>query len=136
MRIVALDIGDRYIGVAVTDPLGIVSRPFKTLANTSLAKLMKELKTILEEREADLLIVGYPKNMDGSLGPAAQRVDRMISSLQKLGLPVMKVDERLSSREAEQRMIQAGLGPPERNARRDEFAAAVILQRYLEEGAV
>ena len=46
MRIVALDIGDRYIGVAVTDPLGIVSRPFKTLANTSLAKLMKELKTL------------------------------------------------------------------------------------------
>ncbi|HEY2933006.1 MAG TPA: Holliday junction resolvase RuvX [Acidobacteriota bacterium] len=136
MSIVALDIGDKYIGIAVSDPMGIVSRPYKTLVRTSLAQDLQELKRILEERAAELLVVGYPKNMDGSVGPRAHRVEDMISSLQKLGVPVVKVDERLSSREAEDHMVRAGLAQRERNARRDEFAAAVILQRYLEEGSL
>ncbi|MBI3939844.1 MAG: Holliday junction resolvase RuvX [Acidobacteria bacterium] len=136
MRALGLDIGARNIGVAVSDPTGTVTRPLRTLVRTSLKQDLNALRRLVVENEASVVVVGYPRNMDGSLGPQAARVDRMIQSLQTLGLPVLKVDERLSSREAEQRMIEAGLDLTERNRRRDEFAAAVILQRYFEEGTL
>ena len=134
MKAVALDIGERQIGVAVSDALGLVCRPLGTITRTSLRNDLETLRQTIVETEAEILVVGFPRNMNGSFGPQAARVDRMIASLQILGLPVYKVDERLSSREAEQRMIAAGLDVRERNLKRDAFAAAVILQRYLDEG--
>jgi putative Holliday junction resolvase len=136
MSVLALDIGERNIGVAVSDPMGILSTPLGTIVRTSLKHDLDRLREIIVEREATALVVGYPRNMNGTVGPEAQRIDRLIQSLRQLGLPIYRVDERLSSREAEQRMVEAGLSIPERNLRRDEFAAAVILQRYFDEGQI
>ncbi|MBI4456570.1 MAG: Holliday junction resolvase RuvX [Acidobacteria bacterium] len=136
MRVVALDIGEKNIGVAMSDPTGTISRPCRRIVRTSLKKDLEALQRLVREGEADILVVGLPRNMDGTVGSQAKRVERVIQSLRTLGVPVYKVDERLSSREAEQRMVEAGLGIKERNLRRDEFAAAVILQRYLEEGPI
>ena len=134
MKALALDIGEKQIGVAVSDPLGLICRPIGTITRTSLRNDLDTLRQTIAENEAEILVVGFPRNMDGTFGPQAARIDRMIGSLQNLGLPVYKVDERLSSREAEQRMIDAGLDARERNLKRDAFSAAVILQRYLDEG--
>ena len=136
MRAVGLDIGEKYIGVAVSDPLGVIARPYRTIVRTSLAKDLELLRAVIAERDAEVLVVGLPRNMNGTAGPQALKVARLIESLKKLRLPIHKVDERLSSREAEQRMIEAGLEQRERSRRRDEFAAAVILQRYFEEGSI
>lgn len=136
MSVIALDIGEKNIGVAVSDPRGIVSKPYRTVVRTALKNDLDALRRIVVEREAKILVVGFPRNMDGTVGAQAQRVELMIQSLRKLGLPIYKVDERLSSREAEQRMLEAGLNVHQRNLRRDEFAAAVILQRYFEEGPI
>ncbi len=136
MSVIALDVGEKYIGIAMSDPLGVLSTPFRTLERTSLNEDLKRLREIIVEREVQTLVVGFPRNMDGTIGPEAQRVELLIQSLKRLGLPVYKVDERLSSREAEQRMIEAGLGVQERNLRRDEFSAAIILQRYFDEGPI
>lgn len=136
MRVVALDIGKKNIGVAVSDQTGVIARPFQTIVRTSLERDLEALQEVITAREAEVLVVGFPRKMDGTIGPQAERVERVIRSLQTLGLPIYKADERLSSREAEQRMIDAGLDAQERNLRRDEFAAAIILQRYLQEGAL
>jgi putative Holliday junction resolvase len=136
VSVIALDVGDKHIGIAVSDPLGVLSTPFRTLERTNLDEDMQRLREIIIERGAHSLVVGFPLNMDGTSGPEAQRMESLIQSLRRLGLPVYKVDERLSSREAEQRMVQAGLDVRERNLRRDEFSAAVILQRYFDEGPI
>ena len=136
VNVVALDVGQKYIGVAVSDPLGAIARPYRTVVRTSLAQDVDELQRIALEREADLIVVGFPRNMDGSVGRQARSQEELIRSLEQRGLRVCRVDERLSSVEAEQRMIEAGIGIKDRNRRRDEFAAAIILQRYFEEGAV
>ena len=136
VRALGLDIGERNIGVAISDPTGTITRPLRTIARTSLKQDLETLRSLIDECEAVALVVGYPRNMDGSIGPQAAKIESMIESLKTLGVPVFKSDERLSSREAEQRMLESGLDSRERNSRRDEFAAAVILQRYFDEGSV
>jgi putative Holliday junction resolvase len=136
VSVVALDIGMKFIGVAVSDPLDTIARPYRTITRTSLAQDVAELRQIFLEREADTVVVGFPRNMDGTIGPQVRKQEALLRLLEGCGLRICRVDERLSSIEAEQMMQQAGLKVQERNRRRDEFAAAIILQRYFHEGPV
>ena len=132
MRVLALDFGSKRIGVAVSDSLGIAVRPVETIRRSSVERDIARLKFLVEELEAEAVVVGLPLRMDGTIGDAARNAMRFIERLQtKLDVAVFTQDERLTSYEAEQMMIERGLGREQRRARSDEFAAMIILQDYL-----
>lgn len=136
MRIVALDVGDRTIGVAASDELGITAQPLRTIRRKNLARDLDELGGILREREAERLVVGLPLNMDDTEGPRAVRTRRFADELsRRFGLPVVLWDERLSTWEAERTLIESGVSRERRKAVIDTAAAQVILRSYLEAGA-
>jgi putative Holliday junction resolvase len=132
MRVLAVDLGAKRIGTAVSDALGISARPVETFRRSSLERDIAKLKALAEQLEAEAVVVGLPLRMDGSLGEAAVGALEFARALQdELGLPVFTQDERLTSYEAQQLMIERRL---DRNARRemsDAVAAAIILQDFL-----
>ena len=132
MRVLAIDLGSKRIGTAVSDGLGITVRPVETIRRSSRERDIARLKFLVEDLEAEAVVVGLPLRMDGSVGDAALGAMQFVERLQKrLDVPVFTQDERLTSYEAEQVMIERGLGRDERRARSDEFAAMIILQDYL-----
>jgi putative holliday junction resolvase len=132
MRALAIDLGSKRIGVAVSDGLGITVRPVETIRRSSRERDIARIKFLVEDLEAEAVVVGLPLRMDGTVGDAAQAAMRFVERLRDgLDVPVFSQDERLTSYEAEQMMIERGLGREERRARSDEFAAMLILQDYL-----
>lgn len=132
MRILAIDLGTRNIGTAVSDSLGITVRPVETIRVSSLARSLERLKALIEDLEVEAVVIGMPLRMDGTQGEAAVKAERFAERLRaKLSIPVHTQDERLTSYEAEQLMIERGFGREQRRARSDEFAAMIILQDYL-----
>jgi putative Holliday junction resolvase len=132
MRILAIDLGTRNIGTAVSDSLGITVRPVETIRVSSLARSLERLKALVEDLEVEAVVIGMPLRMDGTQGEAAVKAERFAERLRaKLSIPVHTQDERLTSYEAEQLMIERGFGREQRRARSDEFAAMIILQDYL-----
>jgi putative Holliday junction resolvase len=132
MRVLAIDLGSKRIGTAVSDGLGITVRPVETIRRSSREREIARLKFLVEDLEAEAVVVGLPLRMDGTVGDAAQDAMRFVERLQeRLSVPVFTQDERLTSYEAEQMMIERGFGRDERRARSDEFAAMIILQDYL-----
>ncbi len=135
MRIMALDYGAARIGVAVSDELKLLARPLETIEVKGWKKLLERLRSLVAGYGVERLVVGIPYNMDGSRGPAAERAERFARRLEAaLGLPVERIDERLTSREAEKLLARAGKARDKikQKKRLDEVAAAVILQDYLE----
>lgn len=131
----ALDVGDRTIGVAVSNPLGWAA-PVITLQRRSLDRDLDRLRALVEEHRPTRLVVGLPLNMDDTEGPRAARTRRFAEAIgERLGLPVVLWDERLSTFEADQRLQEAGVRPRERKAVIDMVAAQVILEDYLAAGA-
>jgi putative holliday junction resolvase len=132
MRVLAIDLGQKRIGTAVSDALGITTRPVETIRRSGIERDIARLKFLVEDLEAEAVVIGLPLRMDGSVGDAAQSATRFAKALQeRLDVPVFTQDERLTSYEAEQIMIERGLGRRERRARSDEMAAILILQDYL-----
>ena len=132
MRALAVDLGAKNIGTAISDGLGITVRPVETIRRSSVDRDIARLKFLVEDLEAEAVVLGLPLRMDGTAGDAAERVLRFADRLRtKLAVPVYTQDERLTSYEAEQMMIERGFRPDERRARSDEFAAMIILQDYL-----
>ena len=132
-RILGLDVGTRTIGVAVSDPLGITAQPVTTIRRTKIDADLAELRDIVALNNARLLVVGYPRNMNGSVGEQAQFVDRFVEDLHRtFDLPVELIDERLSTRLAQQAMIAGNVKAARRREIIDQQAAAVILQGYLD----
>lgn len=135
MRILALDYGTKSIGVAICDELQLTSRPLTTIRrkNLPLPAILERIRALTLEHEAGALVVGLPLNMDGSSGKAAARVERLTADLQRtLSIPIITVDERLTSYEADQILRDMGVSERERRARSDEYAAMIILQDYLD----
>lgn len=129
-----MDFGSKNIGLAASDELGVVVRPLPSIPNSSRRDLLRRLRTAIQENAIDALVIGLPLNMDGSSGAAVQAVRRMIEWLRKeLPLPLFEVDERLSTVEA----IEVWRTMNSRRQRRyrtvDSLAAALILERFLEE---
>ncbi|MGI8783822.1 MAG: Holliday junction resolvase RuvX [Acidobacteriota bacterium] len=134
MRTMALDVGQKAIGIAVSDPLGWGPSLLTTIRRTSLRADLEALAALAAEHGVEEMVVGYPLNMDGSVGPAARRMDRLIEEIRSvLSQPIHRMDERLSTQEAFEKISQRRhLDRKTRRRQRDEVAAAIILQRYLE----
>ncbi len=133
MRILALDVGDRRVGVAVSDPLGLMARPLTVIVRRSREDDYREIARLAAEHEASLVVVGHPLSMSGEVGPQARRVERYAAGLaERLDVPLVLWDERLSTVEAEDRLRAAGRSFHEYRGRLDAVAAAVILQSYLD----
>jgi putative Holliday junction resolvase len=132
----ALDYGERRVGVAISDELQLIARPFTTIRREKkrYAQVIDQIRELVDENEVATLVVGLPLNMDGSRGAAVDRVESFISDLRRsVSIPVVAVDERLTSREADRMLREMGVGLRERRARSDEYAASLILQDYIDE---
>jgi putative Holliday junction resolvase len=132
MRVLAIDLGAKRMGIAISDGLGITVRPVETITRSGLKRDMDRLKFLVEDLEAEAVVVGVPLRMDGTVGDAAQTAMNFAAKLQiQLPISVFTQDERLTSYEAERWMTERGLDRKERRARSDEFAAMIILEDYL-----
>jgi len=131
--ILGLDIGERRIGLALSDALGITAQALATIRRRGWEEDLAKLEEIIRERQVTELVVGLPRNLNGSLGPQAQRVLEFVMRLKEcLSLPIITWDERLSTREAEAALREAGLTWRKRRQVVDKVAAAIILQSYLD----
>ena len=136
MRILGLDYGSRTVGVAVSDPLGITAQPVEIVRRKEENKLRPTLARIEElagEYQAELFVLGLPKNMNSTLGERAEKsleFGRMLE--RRTGLPVVMWDERLTTVAANRAMIEGGVRREERGQHVDALAAALILQGYLD----
>ena len=132
-RILGIDFGDRRIGVAVSDGLGLTAQPVGVVATQAEGQHLGELAGICREREVECVVVGLPRNMNGSLGERAQVTLEFVEALRgALDLPVETWDERLTTRQDERSLRARGLTHKKRKARRDTVAAQLILQGYLD----
>jgi len=133
MRVLGLDIGERRIGVALSDPEGIVAFALTVIERRSEDATLKQLIDLTQEHEVERIVIGLPRSLDGSLGKQAQAVQTFVESLAgRTELPVVTWDERLSTVAAERMMIEAGVKREKRKKRLDSVAAAFILQGYLD----
>ena len=136
MGVVALDVGDKTIGVAVSDDLGITAQGLGTVWRKGDRHDWPALQRMLEGREVLRWVVGWPLNMDGSEGPRAEKTRRFARRLKEWSAqPVLLWDERLSTYEADSVLREAGVRAGSRKAVIDMLAAQVILQSYLAAGA-
>lgn len=132
-RLLALDVGERRIGVAISDELGLLARSLTTIRRTSTAQAIAAVVELAREWQASAIIVGLPRNMDGSLGPQAERVMAFARELGAvIQTPLIFADERLSSVSAEEILRRQGIEARDQKGRIDAVAAAVILQEYLD----
>jgi putative Holliday junction resolvase len=136
MRYLGLDVGDRWIGAALSDPMGWLASPLTTLRRTERHADLAAISRMVREHEVEALVVGLPKHMNGSLGEQAERTLAFTRELEQLGLPITLWDERLSSVSAQRNVIEARGRGPRRGERLDAHAAAVILQAFLDSRAV
>jgi len=133
MRIHALDHGSKRIGVAVSDDLKMIATPLEFILAEPFADFLTRLKELIREKEVDLILVGMPRNMDGSYGPAALKVQEFIAVLkQAIAVPIQPWDERLTSAQANRLLIQANVRRNQRKEKVDKTAAAILLQSYLD----
>jgi len=128
-----LDVGRKRIGIAGCDRTGLIASGITTLHRTSFERDVLEIKQIVQEREVEILVVGLPLSMDGSLGFQARQVQKFTKRLTAvLKLPVEYVDERLTSYQAEQMLIAENRSPSRNKGLIDRKAAALILQQWLD----
>ena len=133
MRILALDHGTKRVGVAVSDETKTIAQPLEFISAEPFADFLARLKKILTEKEIELVLLGLPRNMDGSFGPAAQKAQAFAGALKnEIAVPIKFLDERLTSKMANQVLIQANVRRDKRKEKVDKMAAAILLQSYLD----
>lgn len=133
MRIMALDLGDRRIGVAVSDALGWTAQGVGVVERHRDGREIGEIERIVREREVSEIVVGLPRNMDGSIGPRGEICIAFAEMLRgKLQLPVHLWDERLTTAAAERTLLEADVSRKKRRQVVDKLAATLILQHYLD----
>ena len=132
-RILGLDVGTKRIGVALSDPLGFSAQPFTTIIRESKKKDMAAIEAILLEYGIKKVIVGMPKNMNGTIGPSGEMAMLVGEKIKnKFKIELIYVDERLSSVSAERTLIEADVKREDRKMMIDKVAASYILQTYLD----
>ena len=133
MRILALDHGTKRVGVAVSDELKMIAQPLEFIPAEPVDALLDRLKDLLREKEVELILIGMPRNMDGSYGPAALKVQEFAAVLRsKFAVPIKMWDERLTTTQAQKFLISAGVRRNQRKEKVDQTAAAIFLQSYLD----
>lgn len=129
-----LDIGRKRVGVAGCDGMGLIATGLTTIQRRSFAHLVEALQELVNERQVQLLVIGMPYSMDGTVGHQARQIQKVAERLsQALNLPVEYVDERLTSYEAEQLLQAERRSPSQHKALIDRKAAAIILQQWLDQ---
>ncbi len=133
MRILALDHGTVRIGVALSDELKMIASPLEFIPAEPFADVLTRLKALIREKEVELIVIGMPRNMDGSYGPAAEKVREFATALKDaLAIPLKMWDERLTSTQANRMMTERGVKRDKRKEKVDGMAAAIFLQSYLD----
>lgn len=133
MRTLALDHGTVRVGVACSDELGMIATPMEFIPAEPRDQFLKRLLQILGEKQVQRIIVGMPRNMDGSFGDAAEKVKVFVEWLRTATqVPIRTWDERLTSAQANRQMIQAGVRRSGRKEKVDAAAAAILLQSFLD----
>ena len=131
MRILGLDVGKKRVGVAISDPLGIIASPLTVINRRTIDR--ETICELISQYNVERIVVGLPLSLDGSVGKQAQEVQSFTQRLsQWTEVPIEYWDERLTTVAAERMMVDAGVGTVGRKAQRDAAAAAFILQGYLE----
>ena len=134
MRSLGLDIGDKRIGVALSDPEGILASPFTIISRTNDSADVGAIINIVNRQGVGQIVVGLPRSMDGSIGKQAEKVESLAQKLSsRTEVPVEFRDERLTTVSAKRLMQPVGRKKTRQQARDDAIAAAVILQAYLDE---
>ena len=132
-RIMGLDVGDKTIGVAVSDLMGLTAQGVKTIKRVGKNKDIEALKEIIKERQVNKIVSGLPKNMNGTLGPQGEKVIKFCELLEEeTGIKIEYWDERLSTVAAERTLIQGNVRRENRKGVIDMVAAVIILQGYLD----
>ena len=132
-RFLGIDHGNKRIGLALSDPMNIIAKPFKTLTYSNPADLMNALKDIIESESVERIVLGLPKGMKGQDTVQTEVVMNFADQLKaQLDIPIQLIDERLSSVSAEKALIQQEVKTGYNKGRIDQTAAAIFLQQYLE----
>lgn len=133
MRLLGLDVGDKTIGVAVSDPLGLTAQGVEVIRRRGRERDLERLAELAQTYGVETIVIGLPKNMDGSLGKQAEQVMAFATLVQeRLDLPVVLWDERLTTIAAERALLEADLSRGRRREVIDKMAAVLILQGYMD----
>ena len=135
-RTLSIDYGEKRIGLALSDALKIIAKPFKTLKNTGQESLIKDLKNIIEDNDIDTIVVGLPLTLKGNYSEQTDKVVTFVELIKnQLSVNIDTYDERLSSVEAKRSLIHQGIKTGHNKSEIDKTAAAIFLQSYLDKNA-
>ncbi len=133
MRVLGLDVGERRIGVALSDPLGLTAQPLTVLARRDLVRDLEAIRGFITQHGVETVVVGLPLTMQGAHGPQAQRITAFAQTLRReLALPVELVDERLTTVQGERALLEMDTSRRKRKQVIDQVAAQLILQHFLD----
>ncbi len=133
MRILALDHGSRRIGAAISDETRTIAQPLEFIPAEPFADVVVRLREIVQQHSVGLILLGMPRNMDGTYGPAALKAKEFAEALGKqVTVPIRTWDERLTSVMANRSLIEAGVRRKNRKEKVDKTAEAILLQSYLD----
>lgn len=136
MRLMGLDYGSKTVGVAVSDPLGLTAQGVETVwrkQENKLRQTLARIEELISEYQVERIVLGYPKNMNNTIGERAVKSREFKEKLEKrTGLPVVMWDERLTTAEAERTLMETGVRRENRKQYLDQMAAVLILQGYLD----
>lgn len=135
-RIIALDVGDRRIGIAVSDPLGITAQPIETYTRVGYGPDVKRISQLAEKYGVRHILCGLPRNMDGTEGFQVEKVRQFAQQLENAGFTVSYYDERMTTMLAEDALLEANMRRENRKKKVDMIAAVMILQSYLDAQAI
>ena len=131
-KILGIDYGDARVGLAITDALKITAQPLPTLEiQKDNNILINKIKDIMKETNLEAIVIGYPKHLNGDLSETAKKVDVVIEEIEKLGVKVVKWDERLTTVMAHKTMKELGIKQKEKKVHADRLAAMYILEDYI-----
>ena len=132
-RFLGIDHGDRRVGLALSDPLKIIAKPFQTITYKNVEHLCSQLKSIIIDNDVERIVLGMPIGMQGQRTQQTEKVTEFADVLKsEMNIPISLEDERLSSVSAEKALIQQNVKTGHNKGRIDETAAAIFLQQYLE----
>ena len=133
MRVLAIDLGSKRVGLALSDPTGTIATPLATVDALPAAGLVSRLADVARSHDVQRLVVGLPRRLDGSHGPEATAARRTAEDLRRAaGIPVDLVDERMTTVAAERALLSGGMKRDRRKAHIDQVAATLLLQGYLD----
>ena len=132
-RILGIDYGTVRIGLALSDPTGTLASPLPFLENQSPQQVTNALSELIQTHQIAGLVIGLPRNMDGTYGPSAQKVRDFIAQIQKsISLPITPIDERLTTAQASKQLSSIGMNQKQLRKKVDSSSACLILQQYLD----